>query len=97
MPQHDIGQPCESSIYNVCQVEYLPVTVAQLHKATRHDPVLCKVLSYTKYGWPSIFSFSKAAILEELKPFWSRTLKLITAGDCFLWGTRVISLRNCMQ
>ena len=29
-------------------------------------------------------------IPEELKPFWSRTLKLTTEGDCLLWGTRVI-------
>ena len=46
----------ESSIYNICQVEYLPVTVKQLQSATKADTVLCKVLHYTKYGWPSHFT-----------------------------------------
>ena len=79
----------ESSIYNICQVEYLPVTVKQLQSATKADAVLCKVLHYTKYGWPSHFtSFGK--IPEDLKPFWSRRLELTSEGQCILWGTRVV-------
>ena len=59
----------ESTIYNVCQVEYLPVTFMQLQRATRHDPVLCKVLNYTKSGWPSHFTSTNKVTPEELKPF----------------------------
>ena len=55
--QVSAGQPSqsssESSIYNVCQVEYLPVTVMQLQRTTQYDPVLSKMLHYTKYGWPA--------------------------------------------
>ena len=79
----------ESSIYNVCQVEYLPVTVIQLQRLTRRDPVLSKVLNYTKCGWPSEFA-SSTTIPEDLKPFWSGRMELTTEGDCLLWGTRVV-------
>ena len=76
----------ESSIYNVCQVEYLPVTVMQLQRTMQHDPVLSKVLHYTKYGWPAHLTPSN----KDLKPFWDRRLELTTEGQCLLWGTRVI-------
>ena len=76
----------ESSIYNVCQVEYLPVTVMQLQRTMQYDPVLSKVLHYTKYGWPAHLTPSN----KDLKPFWDRRLELTTEGQCLLWGTRVI-------
>ena len=88
--QVSAGQPSqsssESSIYNVCQVEYLPVTVMQLQRTTQYDPVLSKVLHYTKYGWPAHLTPSN----KDLKPFWDRRLELTTEGQCLLWGTRVV-------
>ena len=84
------SQHSESTIYNVCQVEYLPVTFMQLQRATRRDPVLCKVLNYTKSGWPSHFTSANKVIPEELKPLWSRRHELTTECDCLLWGTRVV-------
>ena len=73
----------------MCQVEYLPIAFKQLQSVTKTDTVLCKVLHYTKCGWPSHFtSFGK--IPEDLKPFWSRRLELTLEGQCILWGTRVV-------
>ena len=89
-PQEKFSLHSESTIYNVCQVEYLPVTFMQLQRATRRDPVLCKVLNYTKSGWPSHFTSANKVIPEELKPFWSRRHELTTECDCLLWGTRVV-------
>ena len=84
IPQEKFSQHSESTIYNVCQVEYLPVTFMQLQRATRCDPVLCKVLNCTKSGWPSHFTSANKVIPEELKPFWSRRHELTTECDCLL-------------
>ena len=42
----------EPNIFNVCQIESLPLTSGQLKQATRTDPMLSKVLKFTKNGWP---------------------------------------------
>ena len=39
-PHTDDSKPCELSVYNVSQVEYLPVTVTQLKRATAQDPTV---------------------------------------------------------
>ena len=40
------------SVYNVSQISVLPVSVVQVGKATRADPVLSEVVHYLKSGWP---------------------------------------------
>ena len=42
----------ELSIFNIAQIEFLPVTAEQIQSVTRNDPVLSKVLIYTRRGWP---------------------------------------------
>ena len=69
IPQEKLSQHGELTVCNVCQVEYLPVIFVQLQKATRHDPMLCKVLNYTKSGKPLRFTSAIKVILEELRPF----------------------------
>ena len=87
-PHADDLKPCELSVYNVSQVEYFPVTVTQLQKTTRQDPVLSKVLQFTKYGWPSISS--QADVSDMFKPYWLRHTELTIEGSCLLWGARII-------
>jgi len=53
----------ESMVFNIAQIDTLPVTVKQLKAATRQDPVLSKVLLYTKCGWPS-------TIPDALQLYW---------------------------
>ena len=43
----------DPEIFNISQIEALPVTGVQLQAATRTDPVLSKVFCYTRDGWPS--------------------------------------------
>ena len=43
------------------------------------DPVLSKVLQYTRQLWP-------AEVTEELKPYFNRREELTLEGNCLLWG-----------
>ena len=58
------------------------LTSSHLARATHRDPVLSKVLTYTRSGWP-------ATTGPELIPFRHRSDELSTEGDCVLWGHRV--------
>ena len=77
------GQSHEASTFNLAQMECLPVTATQVQQATRADPVLSKVLQYTRQGWPGI-------VPADLKPFETRRMELTVEGDCLLWGVRVV-------
>ncbi len=57
------------SLFNISQVYTLPVTAAQLKRATRQDPELGCVLRYTQTGWPE-------KIPPEMKPYWFRRTEL---------------------
>ena len=70
------------SIFDLGQMEPLPVTSAQLAKATSNDPVLSKVVRFTRQGWPQTVS-------ETLKPCFNRKTELSIEGDCLMWGIRV--------
>ena len=76
-------QSVEVSLFNVAQINLLPVTAQQVDRLTKTDPCLSKVLQYTKQGWPS-------TVPEELKPYKQRADEITTEGDCLLWGIRVI-------
>ena len=52
--------------------------------ATRQDPVLSRVYDYVKEGWPG--TEAETAV----KPFADRKTELSTAGECLLWGNRVV-------
>ena len=73
----------EPSIFNVSQIENLPVTAIQLRAATRQDSILAKVLIYIKHGWPT-------EVPEHLKPYWSRRTEITVEDDCLMWGICVI-------
>ena len=74
-----------TALFNLGQVDNLPLTSAQLRTATRNDPILGKVLQHTKEGWKTIHSQDHA-----LQPYSRRSTELSVEGDCVLWGTRVI-------
>ena len=71
------------TIFNVSQIEHLPVTFSQLKVATRQDPIVSRVLRYTRQGWPSW-------VPRVLQPFWTKRLELSLEGDCVMWGLRVV-------
>ena len=42
----------EHRLYNISQIEALPVTAAQIQAATHTDPILRKVMHLNKREWP---------------------------------------------
>ena len=73
----------EPNVFNICQIESLPLASGQLKQATGTDPILSKVLMFTRNGWP-------VQVSETLKPYWNRRLELSLEDGCVMWGNRVI-------
>ena len=80
-------EPSDVDVFNVAQVDALPVTAQQLGQATRSDPILSKVWHYTKTKWPD-------KVKECLKPYWNRRHELTVEGSCVMWGIRVVIPRK---
>ena len=76
-------QSVEVSLFNVAQINSLPVTAQQIDRLTKSDPCLSKVLQYTRQGWPS-------TVPEQLKPYKQRANEITIEGNCLLWGIRVL-------
>jgi len=73
----------EASVFNVSQISVLPVSVIQVCKATRADPVLSKVVHYLRSGWPM-------KVPDVVKPYFTRRNELSIEEGCILWGIRVV-------
>ena len=78
-----MGNLPDASNFNIAQINSLLVTTAELESATHKDPILSKVLYYTRKGWPQI-------IQECLKPYWNRRLELSIKGHTILCGVHVV-------
>ena len=61
-----------ATLFNLSQIEVLPVNAADLKRATRSDPQLAKVVTYTQNGWPT-------EIEPELRPYYYRRNEVV--GD----------------
>ena len=72
-----------ASCFNMSQIASLPITAQKVATATRSDPLLSKVITYVREGWPNSPG-------SDLKPFAQRENELTVEGDCLLWGTRVV-------
>ena len=75
------------NVFNVAQVEALPVTSLQVAAATKKDTQLSLVLRYTQSGWP-------AEVPEVLLPYWNCKSEITIEQDCLLWGIRVVILQK---
>ncbi|XP_037974858.2 uncharacterized protein K02A2.6-like isoform X1 [Plutella xylostella] len=60
-----------------------------LKKITQRDPLLSRVISYVKDGWP------KETEIKELKPFFNRKNEIYIELGCLMWGHRVIIPSEC--
>ena len=83
LPSTSPSESTHSNVFVVRQIEALPVTAGQLRTATRSDPILSRVLQYSKRGWP-------VNIPDFLKPYHNRRDELTLEDDCIMWGARVI-------
>ena len=69
----------DPEIFNISQIEALSVTGVQLQATTRTDPVLSKVLCYTRDDWPS-------EVEGVFCSLWRRKEELSIEKGCLLWG-----------
>eukprot|EP00731_Ephydatia_muelleri_P012299 Em0006g1193a len=67
-----------ATVFNVAQLESLPVTAEQLRAATGCDQILGKVLLLTQKGWPT-------KVNDDLKPYWIRRDEITIESGCLLW------------
>ena len=66
----------EVKLINKLQIESLPLSVDQIRKATRADPILSRVLEFTMSGWP------EQPTTEEIKePFSPHGRDLVTSSN----------------
>ena len=80
--QPEVG-PDEASIFNVRQLDTLPVHASEVADATRKDVILSRVLRCLKQGWP-------VTLPAALLPFGRKKNELTIEGGCILWGMRVV-------
>ena len=73
----------DPKVFNISQMEALPITVRKLRTATAHDKLLSKVIRYTKGHWPR-------EVPQSLRPFFNRRTELSVEEGCLLWGYRVV-------
>ena len=64
LPLPEATQICKD-MFNVAQIHALPIIFQTIKTATSHDPVLSKVFTYVRNGWP-------ATVPEQLKPYKTR-------------------------
>ncbi len=83
LPETPSDEPGATSVFNISQIEALPVTSAAIARATRRDRILSKVHRYVRTEWPK-------NVEAPLKPFQQRQHELTVQGDCVLWGIRVV-------
>lgn len=69
------------SVFNIGQVQSLPVTATQLQNSTRQDPTLSHVLKCP---------VGTRNVPDELKPYWIRRSELTVEQGCVMWGIRVV-------
>ena len=73
----------EIRIFQIRQLESLPIVPADIKRATQRDQVLSKVLQYSRGGWPT-------SSTEVFRPYSMRRQEISIEDGCLLWGMRVI-------
>ena len=87
----DLPDSDSVELYNLSQIDSLPVSASDVKRETRRDPTLSKVLDFTLSGW------TDKPQDERLKPYYTRRNELSVENGCLMWGIRVIipiKLRN---
>ena len=80
----------DPKVFNISQMEALPVNMRQLRAATFADKRLSKVIRYTKGAWPS-------QVPADLRPYLHRRNELTVEEGCLLWGFRVVIPQKLRQ
>ena len=80
----DDDEPNAEDIFHMSQIEYLPMTHADIQRETKRDKTLSQVYEQVQNGW----QFQQKGSL--LAPFYSRRNELTIHQGCLLWGIRVV-------
>ena len=84
LPEGSLEETCaDPTVFNISQIDALPVTVAKLRAATASDCVLSKVCRYVKHGWPP-------EVPDKLRPYLNQQHELTVENGCVMWGIRVL-------
>ena len=68
-------------IFHVNEIDRLPVTVKDLRKETRNNPILAKVIQAVMSGWPA-----KQQLHPDLLPYFHKRDEGAVHDGCLLWG-----------
>ncbi|XP_049871194.1 uncharacterized protein K02A2.6-like [Pectinophora gossypiella] len=63
----------------------------EIKRETLRDPLLSKILSYIRDGWPS------QCEITNLQPFFNRKKELYEELGCVMWGHRLVVPENCKE
>ena len=72
-----------ATVFNIQQLETLPVKAHHIREAMKADPTLSQVCRYMMSGWPS-------DVPEYLKPYYRRHFEMGVEVGCLFWGPRVV-------
>ena len=64
-------------LFNLQQIDSLPVKSEKIAQFTANDPKLSKVTTFVQQGWPT-------QIQDELKPYYKRKDELTVKVNCLL-------------
>lgn len=84
--EDDVSSSLQDTLQN------LPVTSKMVQDATAKDPVLQKVSSYIKNGWPA----RAEAVPDEVKPYFGHRESYSLIGGCVMMVDRVV-IPKCLQ
>ena len=71
------------AIFQLSQIERLPVQVSQIRKETQRDPILSRVLQYILQGWPQV-------VEDAFNAYFIKQHELTVEQGCILWAIRTV-------
>ena len=75
------------TIFNVGQLQALPLTFQDIKLAAKRHATLSRVLDDVKSSWPK-------EVLNDVQPFVQGQTELSVENDRLLWGTRVVICKS---
>ena len=77
-------------MFNVSQIQALPLTFRDIKLATKRDATLSRVLEYVKMTWPK-------EVPKNVQPYVQHQTELSVENDCLLWRTRVVIPKSLLD
>ena len=73
----------DATVFNLTQIQSLPVFSSEVEAATQSDLLLSRVLRYVRQGWP-------LQVPEFSHPYWLKRNELMVEEDTVKWGVQVV-------